>query len=205
MPHFLISEPAEVILRILGEALDLVNVGILLLNRDLRTRFINQHLQDMLHISPDFWASGPTYRAILVHGQATAWFAVEPDYLPRFLDEREDDARAGSIRPTQLHLKDGRRLLFSCFGCPDGGRILTYADISEELQREASEALEAGCADMRFQNETLESPPPIWPHWPRPPMRAPARSRPRDWNSSRRWRSNGNSRPNCDGWPTSTA
>jgi PleD family two-component response regulator len=39
----------------------------------------------------------------------------------------------------------------------DGGRILTYADISKELQREASEALEAGCADMRFQNETLES------------------------------------------------
>jgi PAS domain-containing protein len=53
VPHFLISEPAEMILRVLGEALDLVNVGILLLDPDLRTRFINQHLQDMLNISPD--------------------------------------------------------------------------------------------------------------------------------------------------------
>jgi diguanylate cyclase (GGDEF)-like protein len=157
VPYFLISEPAEVILRSLGEALDLVDVGILLLDRDLRARFVNQHLQDMLNIPMDIWASGPTYREILARGQAAAWFAVEPEYLPQFLDEREADARAGSIRPTQLHLKDGRRLLFSCFACPDGGRILTYADISEELQREASEALEAGYADMRFQNETLES------------------------------------------------
>jgi diguanylate cyclase (GGDEF)-like protein len=157
VPHFLISEPAEVILHTLGEALDLVDVGILLLDHDLRARFINHRLKDMLNIPPDMWTSGPTYRELLDYGEATAWFAVESDRLSQLLDECEAAVRAGSIHPVQIHLKDGRRLLSSCFACPDGGRILTYADISEELQREVSEALEAGCADMRFQNETLES------------------------------------------------
>jgi diguanylate cyclase (GGDEF)-like protein len=37
------------------------------------------------------------------------------------------------------------------------GRWRTNTDISRELRQEASEALEAGHADMRFQNETLET------------------------------------------------
>jgi hypothetical protein len=41
MPRYLISEPAEVILAALGDALDLVNFGIVLLNSALRACFVN--------------------------------------------------------------------------------------------------------------------------------------------------------------------
>jgi diguanylate cyclase (GGDEF)-like protein len=157
VPHFLISEPAEEALRALGAALDLADVGILLLNRDLRARFISDRLGALLDIPGEVLATGPTYREILNCGDAAERFSVDHDRLPHFLDEHEAAVQAGSFEPTQLYLKDGRRLLFSCRTCPDGGRILTYADISAELQREVNEALEAGCAEMRFQNETLES------------------------------------------------
>lgn len=157
MPYYLLSEPDGAILQILGDALDLVDVGILLLNRDLRARFINRRLVQMLNIPPDMWATAPTYRQLLDHAEKTGWFAIDPNEVNAFLDEREAAVRGGSIGPMQIHVRDGRRLLFSSFACRDGGRILTYTDISRELQREASEALEAGCADMRFQNETLET------------------------------------------------
>jgi diguanylate cyclase (GGDEF)-like protein len=150
VPHYLISEPAEAILLTLGDALDLVDVGIVLLNQDLRVRFVNLRAAEMLCIPAEMRSTGPAYREILDQGKAVGWFAAEPCDLPSLPGEAADG-------PTQLYLRDGRRLLFSCFSCADGGRVLTYADVSEQLQREVSEALEAGCADMRFQNETLES------------------------------------------------
>lgn len=150
MPHYLLSEPAEDILQTLGNALDLVDVGIVLMNQDMRARFINRRAGEMLHIPPELRVCGPTYREILDRGKAGGWFAVEPSDQPSRLDETGEG-------PAQLYLSDGRRLMVSCFVCAGGGRILTYADVSAQLQREVSEALEAGCADMRFQNETLES------------------------------------------------
>jgi diguanylate cyclase (GGDEF)-like protein len=157
VPHYLISGSAEAILRSFTDALDLVDIGIVLLDPALQTRFINRRLMDMLDVPPDQWVRAPGFRELLNRAEAKGWFAIEPNEASRFLDECEADVRAGSIPPTPVRLKDGRRLLVSCFPCPDGGRILTCADITRELQREVSEALEAGCADMRFQNETLEN------------------------------------------------
>jgi len=65
--------------------------------------------------------------------------------------------RSGSIAPTQIDFPDGRHLRCRCDACRDGCRILTYADISDELRHGAEEALEKISADMRFNNETLQS------------------------------------------------
>ena len=156
MPHYLISEPAEVILNSLGQALDLVNVGVLLLNRDLRVRFINRRQAELFDLPPELLSGGPRFRDLLDHVGAQGWFAVPEDELPEYLNEQEAVVRGGSIVPTQISLQDGRRLLFSCAPCPDAGRILTYADISQELQREAGDAVERVRAEARFQAETLE-------------------------------------------------
>jgi diguanylate cyclase (GGDEF)-like protein len=155
VPQYLISEPAEIILDSLGQALDLVNVGILLLNRDLRARFINRRQAELFGLPPALLASGPRFRDLLDHAGANGWFAVPEEGLTQYLNEREAAVREGSIPPTQISLKDGRRLLFSCVPCPDGGRILTYADISQELHREAGDAMERVQADVRFETETL--------------------------------------------------
>jgi diguanylate cyclase (GGDEF)-like protein len=64
--------------------------------------------------------------------------------------------RAGSVAPTVISLGDGRRLLIHCAMCPDGGRLLTYSDISRELHREARAAVDGMTAEMRFSNEMLE-------------------------------------------------
>ncbi len=156
MPRYLISEPAEAILTTLGDALDLVDFGIVLLDRDLRVRFINRRLGEIWKIEPALLETAPTFRELLMNVAALGCYAMAAANLPGYIDRREAEVRAGSIPSELLELADKRRFLFRCIACRDGGRILTYADISTELQREASDAVAGITAELRFTTETLE-------------------------------------------------
>jgi diguanylate cyclase (GGDEF)-like protein len=162
MPQFLISEPPEGILAALGQSLDLVDFGIVLLNRELRTRFINQCFAAMWQVPQPLLDAGPTFRDLLEHGARSGWYMVAPEDMTGYLDAREDAVRAGPIDPAEIDLSDGRRLLFRCIVSPDGGRILTYADITRlaeerEMLHRAREAAERIGLELRVSNESLEN------------------------------------------------
>lgn len=157
MPHFLLAEPAEAVLGSLAGALDQVDIGIILLDRDMRVRFLNRRLIEIFGLPPAPLAAGPTFRDLLEHTGARSRYAVPAADLPDYLDRREAAVRAGSIPPDHIDLHDGTRLLFACKACPDGGRVLTYADVSGELRPEALDALEQINANLRFNNETMEN------------------------------------------------
>jgi diguanylate cyclase (GGDEF)-like protein len=156
MPEYPTSEPIEAILSSLGPALDLANVGILLLNGDLHVRFANRRVTELFGLPPALLTSRPTFRDLLDHVGASGLIAVQDERLAEYLDQRDAAVREGSVPPTEISLRNGRRLLFCCTPCADEGRVLTYTDISQELQREAGDAVERIRADLRFQNETLE-------------------------------------------------
>lgn len=156
MPQYLIPMPAEAMLKMLGEALDLVDFGIVLLDRDLRVRFINRRGQAIWNLPPPLLATAPTFRQIIDDAAASGRYAVPAANLFAYLNEREADVRAGSIPPVVIELADRRHILFRCAPCADGGRILTYADISDELEHEASDAVARVSAELRFNSEILE-------------------------------------------------
>lgn len=156
MQRYLISEPAEVTLTMLADALDLVDFGIVLLNRDLRALFINRRFGEMWHLPPDLVATAPSFRELLQHAAGTQRYDVPLDLQPAYVDLREDAVRAGSVPSTLIDLADGRHFLFRCIACRDGGRILTYADISTELRHEAASAVVRISAELRFNSEMLE-------------------------------------------------
>jgi diguanylate cyclase (GGDEF)-like protein len=162
MPQFLISEPAEAILASLAEALDLVDFGIVLLDRDLRARYVNRRFAEMWAGPPDLLVTGPGFRALLEHTAACRLFDVPAALVPAYLDERVAAVRAGVVPPGQVDLRDGRRLLFRCVPCSDGGRILSWADITpvkeeQEQERQARDAAERMTVEQRFNAETLEN------------------------------------------------
>jgi diguanylate cyclase (GGDEF)-like protein len=162
MPQLLSSEPAEAILGDLAEALDLVDVGIVLLNRELRARFTNRRFAEMWAGPPELLATGPGFRSLLEHTAAILLFPVPVSELPTYLDQREAAVREGAVPPTQIDLLDGRRLLFRCVPCADCGRILTWADITpvkeeQDLHRLARDAAERLNVEQRYNAETLES------------------------------------------------
>jgi diguanylate cyclase (GGDEF)-like protein len=156
MPQFLPTEPAEAVLNALATALDQVDMAILLLDRRLRVRFLNRRMIEIFAIPPPPLAAGPTFRDLLEHAASKSHFAVAVQDLPEYLDQREAAVRAGSIPATHVDLQDGRRLLFVCRACPDGGRMLTYTDVSDEVRPETLRAMEQINAELRFNNETME-------------------------------------------------
>ena len=162
MPQFLVTEPPEAILASLAEALDLIDFGIVLLDRDLRARFVNRRFAEMWAGPPDLLATGPAFRTLLEYTAANRLFGVPASEVPGYLDQRVAAVRAGVVTPAQIDLRDGRRLLFRCTPCADDGRILTWADITpvkeeQELHRQARDAAERMNIEQRFNAETLES------------------------------------------------
>jgi diguanylate cyclase (GGDEF)-like protein len=157
MVDMLSVEPPDLVLRSLAEALDVADIGIVLLNRDLGVRFVNRRMADWFGYTPAFLASGPDFRELLIAGATNSALTVPVERLAAYIAEREAIVRAGGMPPTQIELADGRRVLFGCTDCSDGGRILTYADISHELMREAQGAVEQMRAELRFNSEILEN------------------------------------------------
>jgi diguanylate cyclase (GGDEF)-like protein len=156
MSQFLIAEPAEAALTALAEALDQVDIGILLLDRDLRIRFCNRRQVEIFGFPIGLLTPGMTFHELMSMNRANSRIAVPAEDLPAYHEKREAAVRAGTIPPTHIDLKDGSRLLFACKACPDGGRILTYADVSRELRVEELHAMEQINAELRFNNETME-------------------------------------------------
>jgi diguanylate cyclase (GGDEF)-like protein len=156
MQRYVIAEPPEATLGVLEDALDLVDFGIILLNRDLRARLINRRLIEMWSVPPELLATPPSFRDLLNDGAARGRYAVPAAEMPDYLDQREAQVRAGSIPPILLDVAGRRRILFSCVTCADGGRALTYIDITSELRQETSDAVARISAERRFSSETLE-------------------------------------------------
>ena len=156
MPQYPIPMPAEAMLKMLGNALDRVNFGIVLLDRDLRVCFINRVGRLICNVPLSLLAVAPTFRQLIDAAASSGRYAVSAANLFAYLNEREAEVRAGSIAPVVLELADRRHVLFRCAPCADGGRILTYADISDELEHEASHAVARVSAELRFNSEILE-------------------------------------------------
>ncbi len=156
MHHFLIAEPNETMLRMLTDALNCVDIGVILLNRDMRVRFINDRQIELFDLPQALLSSGPHFRDLVAFAATNGRIEISSEEVDQFIAERVDAVRAGSIQPTRLALANEVRVLFSCKPCSDGGRVLTYAEISQGLNGEAQHAMENVTADLRFQTEILE-------------------------------------------------
>ncbi len=156
MHHFLIAEPHETMLRMLTDALNRVDIGIILLNRDMRVRFINDRQIELFDLPPALLSTRPHFRDLVVFAAANGRIELPSDGIDELIAERVEAVRAGAIQSIRLTLANDVRVLFSCKPCSDGGRVLTYAEISQELNREAQHAMENITADLRFRTEMLE-------------------------------------------------
>ena len=157
MAQFLRSEPIEVTLNALIDALDHVDFGIVLLDNDLSIRFINRAFGEMWAFPDHLMQAGLQFRDLMMHAAVNDWYAMPDADLPAFIQEREADLRANAGVRRQIEYKNGRCVLYRCASSPNGGRILTYIDISQELQQEVAAAEERISADARFNAETMES------------------------------------------------
>jgi diguanylate cyclase (GGDEF)-like protein len=158
MPQFLASDSASEMIAALAEALDLLDVGVVVLDRDLRVRIVTRHFADV-------WAlpQGAAPTLLELAGRVHGFHTGDATGDPATAAERLAAAiSAGAIPTAVIRLADGKRRVLRCTVRGDGGRLLTCADLvaSDDAvghtlrEQDAAERL---AVELRFSNETLES------------------------------------------------
>jgi diguanylate cyclase (GGDEF)-like protein len=124
----------------LRNALDRVAYGVLLLDSDLRAHFINRTFRRIWGLPDDIAEARPTFAELLEHGHRAAAYDIADHLLARYIAERNEQVRAGNSEPCELRLRDGRVLRFEATLLPDGGRMISYLDITAQVR--AAEEME---------------------------------------------------------------
>lgn len=115
----------------LSAALDQVDIGIVLLDADTRAEFINRAFRYYFSLSDEQADAKPPFIALMYHGRDTGAWELPEDELSRFIAKRTEMIRSGDSTPININLADGQVLRFSCTALPDGGRMLSYAPITD--------------------------------------------------------------------------
>ncbi len=120
----------------LNAVLDTIEYGICFMGRDLRARVANRAFRDLWGFPDDFFDSRPTLAEMIGYNRHTGRYGVPDDQWEDYLNGRIAAVRAGAIPPFEWTRPDGKVLQYQCIELPNGGRMLTYLDITEMKRRE---------------------------------------------------------------------
>jgi len=142
-------------LDVLRRALDQVHDGVVLLDADLNIRFMNQAARKLLQVPDHQTGTYPPFSLVVGSIRKTGLVDVPADKLEDFIASRLALIRAGDPTPYDLPIRDGRRVRVHTTMLPDGGRMLTYCDVTDivrhadELQKLATTDALTGMANRR--------------------------------------------------------
>lgn len=114
-----------------------IGYGVLFMDSNLRARIANRAFRDMWGISDEFFASHPTLRDLINFNRYNGIYDIPEERFDSYLNEREAAARDGVCAPKEFHRKDGVVYQYQCVVLPDGGRMLTYFDITKHKNTQA--------------------------------------------------------------------
>jgi diguanylate cyclase (GGDEF)-like protein len=131
-------------LEVLRAALDNVEQGIVLLDAQFYAQFINTAARKLAGISLEQAGRKPHFSQLMNDSRLTGAFDLPATDLDAFIAERIAWVKAGDAAPVDVRRADGRIMRAQCATLPDGGRMLTYTDVTdlvrhaEELERLAT-------------------------------------------------------------------
>ncbi len=118
-------------LEILRVALDHVSEGVIILDAQLRTQFINRAARTTWKFDEARLGPHPTFADLVKEARWTGAHAVPEQDLDHYIAARIAIVRTGNSRPYDLRTTGGRVMRTRCSILPDGGRTLTYTDVTD--------------------------------------------------------------------------
>jgi signal transduction histidine kinase len=149
-------EVEEKNLRELRTLLDTIDYGVLMLEPDLRVRIHNRAFRELSGMPPEALAGQPYLREVLEYNQRRGVYGVPEAAWQDYVGKRLDEVRQATGLAAEWRLADGRVLEYRCVPLPDGGRMLTYYDLThlkrteEALQTAKEEAEQASRTKSEF-------------------------------------------------------
>jgi diguanylate cyclase (GGDEF)-like protein len=125
-------------LEVLRTALDNVEQGITLLDAGLTIRFMNRSAQKLWQVTDEWIARERHYAELVSRARHDHIADLPPDKVETHIAGRIAAVRNGDRQPADIPLGDGRSIRFQCAVLPNGGRMLTYTDVTDLVQNVAS-------------------------------------------------------------------
>jgi diguanylate cyclase (GGDEF)-like protein len=130
----------------LREIVDVLNVGIVVLDKEARVTFMNRAFRYFWRVPDDMVTSDLTFARLMRHGRGMKAYSITHERLEDYLFKKMDLIRSGEDRPLQIRLGNGTVIQFRCKKLPNGGHLLSYGNVSE-LAQEAVALERLACVD----------------------------------------------------------
>lgn len=121
--------------------LESIEYGVLFLDRDLHIRLSNQAYRSIWNIPEEFYTDHPSLIKDMEYTREQSHYDIAPELWDSYVETRIKAIRSGAIDSQEQVLADGRVIKNGCIALPDGGRMLTYFDITD--MKEAEHTLRA--------------------------------------------------------------
>jgi diguanylate cyclase (GGDEF)-like protein len=118
----------------LRSALDEIELGIVLLDSDLRLTFVNRAFLRIYHLADKSSVSGLDFEGLMRFVVRQRRF-LSPARFNAYVKKRANEVRAGIEDPRDIRMDDGQVIRVNCKTLPAGGRMLVYADVTDLVQQ----------------------------------------------------------------------
>jgi signal transduction histidine kinase/DNA-binding response OmpR family regulator len=117
-------------------ALDAVEMGIVVLDKDLITEVVNHGFYDVWKVAPDDVRVGEPYRAFIDVTRRMGVQEIQQGEWDAHVERILSEIRADTAGPRELALSDGRTVIFNVKPLSGDRRLVTYFDVTEQARRE---------------------------------------------------------------------
>ena len=125
---------------------DDLQYGVIVLDKDRRAQFVNRAFRRFWRVPDELADSRQTFVKLMYHGRGIRSYAVSADKLGEYIAKQLELIRAGDDRPLSIRLANGEAVEFRCKALPNGGRLLTYGNVTE-LADQAESLERLACID----------------------------------------------------------
>ena len=131
------SNPPNQAVDTLLTALDEIDLGIILLDSDLRTKFINRAFLHIYRLADKSGISNCDFED-LMRFVVRKRRVLAPSEFNSYIKRRVREVRAGIEDARDIRMDDGQAIRVYCKPLPDGGRMLVFTDVTD-LVRQADQ------------------------------------------------------------------
>ncbi|HEX6015309.1 MAG TPA: response regulator, partial [Geminicoccaceae bacterium] len=117
--------------------LDTIDYGVLILDPGLRVRIHNRAFVRLSGVGDDALRARPPFRAVMDAAREAGIYDVPEAGWEPYVAARLTELEGGGVPPREWQLPDGRTLEYQCVPLPDGGRLVTYFDLTRLKEAEA--------------------------------------------------------------------